>query len=452
VLRFDVGEIGKTEITKEGFLRADSIVTRVGVFKYVNNDGTIRRELRHPTDVLRLDSLKTLEMVPITLEHPKDGLVNQDNAKQVSVGTTGENVRPIGNNIVSTLTITHKDAINKIKAGRQELSCGYELNLLEEVGTFEGERYDFRQTDIRYNHIAIVGSARAGSNARISLDSDDAVQEIKHTDEDDETGPTISDFDFIPNDSHTHILSDLDSNGNGRTSSNEFKPVPEKGFSGGILHFHEVVNNKIMDSFGHTHSFPKINTDSNNKPQEIKMVKITIDGIDYDAAPEVKNALTKSTARADEAEAKVTKLTEDNTKAKANFDEATEKVKKLEGRNLDEEIKVGIEKRSALIESARVHLDEETLKKISELTDTQIKEAVVKSKFSEVNLDSKQDNYAVYLQARFDSVIEGGHKPEDDKKKLSSISGQRQQMNADSKGKKSSNIVAKEPASCSISS
>ena len=40
---------------------------------------------------------------------------------------------------------------------------------------YNGEPFDFRQTNIRYNHLAIVDEARAGPEARIVLDGEDAV-------------------------------------------------------------------------------------------------------------------------------------------------------------------------------------------------------------------------------------------------------------------------------------
>ena len=48
------------------------------------------------------------------------------------------------------------------------MSLGYNLDLIEEPGEWNGEKYDAIQTNIRINHLAIVDKARAGSN-RISI-------------------------------------------------------------------------------------------------------------------------------------------------------------------------------------------------------------------------------------------------------------------------------------------
>lgn len=60
--------------------------------------------------------------------------------------------------------------------GRVQLSLGYECDVVEEVGELDGEAYDHRQINRRYNHLAIVDEARAGEEAQIRMDSVDAVQ------------------------------------------------------------------------------------------------------------------------------------------------------------------------------------------------------------------------------------------------------------------------------------
>jgi hypothetical protein len=168
-IRVDKIVIPKLTVTKEGYLRGDAIVTRTGVFKYMNADGTTRLELRHPDDILKQDSLNTLKSIPVTNDHPKE-LVTTDNVDKLLVGMTGETVKLDGNSILTTLTITHKDAINIVNRGKQELSLGYKVDVIEEDGEYEGEKYTHRQTNVDYNHLAIVEVARAGRSARINLD------------------------------------------------------------------------------------------------------------------------------------------------------------------------------------------------------------------------------------------------------------------------------------------
>lgn len=168
-LRFDRNPLPRVKRTAEGFYRGDAVVTRTGVFVYTNPDGTTRRELRHPDDVFRADSLNTLHMVPITVNHPK-GLVTVETAGELSVGTTGQDARRDGTNVVSSVTVTAQRGIDAMAAGNLELSLGYRLDLVEEAGVYEGEPYTHRQTNIDYNHLAIVPRGRAGAAARLNMD------------------------------------------------------------------------------------------------------------------------------------------------------------------------------------------------------------------------------------------------------------------------------------------
>lgn len=176
VARYDQGEIiGSTEISDEGFLKTDAVVTRLGIFTYKNGDGSLRKELRHPDDVLRLASLNSMKMIPITNDHPAERLVDATTAKQLQVGYTGENIRPDGKFIISPIVITDSVAVEAVRNGKDSLSLGYSVDLIKEDGEYDGQRYDYRQTNVRYNHLAIVDRARAGSEVRINMDSEDAI-------------------------------------------------------------------------------------------------------------------------------------------------------------------------------------------------------------------------------------------------------------------------------------
>ena len=168
--RIDKNPLPKVYRTSEGYIKGTAIVTRTGIFKYVDNQGNIRLELRHPEDVLEEDSLESLKQIPITVEHPIV-LVDSSNVKQLGVGLTGETVKIDGENIKTTVTITAIEGVEAINSGKEELSLGYTLDLEEEEGIYNGQPYTHRQKNIRYNHLAIVERGRAGANARLNFDS-----------------------------------------------------------------------------------------------------------------------------------------------------------------------------------------------------------------------------------------------------------------------------------------
>lgn len=178
VNRFAVAKLDSKELKLDanGFLRVKAFATRTGVFKYTKADGTVYRELRHPDEVFHADSLASMHDIPVTNNHPKEKLVDSKNAKALMVGYTSKAV-PEGQFIATSLTVTDADAIQDIQAGKQECSSGYQCELDETPGEYEGERYDAIQRNIRYNHVAIVDRGRAGPRVRLNLDAADAVEE-----------------------------------------------------------------------------------------------------------------------------------------------------------------------------------------------------------------------------------------------------------------------------------
>jgi len=339
-VHFDQGEIRNAFIMEDGRLKADVKVSRIGIFVYRNEDGSLRRELRHPDEVFKQDSLRTAEMIPITLGHPEAGLVTSENSEQLQVGQTGEKVRVDSPWMTSTITVNQERAIDNIRAGNQELSLGYTLTLDETPGEWDGQQYDAIQRSIEYNHLAIVPNARAGSEARVSLDSGDAVQTNQITKE----------------------------------------------------------------------------TEMSDK--NLKMVNL--DGIDYEAAPEVANKLSRETDRADKAEQALEDKNTEISGLQAKFDSQEEELTKLKNVDHKAEIEKGVEKRLALVSQATPHLDEDTLKNVASMSDNDVKVAVIKAKQPKANLDGKDQ---AYIDARYDAALDI---------EISAINAQREQVHGDS--------------------
>lgn len=181
-LDVDEAELLKPYRTAEGFLLVQGYATRAGIFEYVNDDGSIRRELRPPEEVGRADSLATLGFKPVALTHPEedgeDGAepvdVTPENWDQYAAGTVSPDVQFLANGYVKVSTIVgRKDAIDAIESGDAvELSCGYTADVIEERGEHPvWGRYDAIQRDIEYNHLAIVPRGRAGSTVRLRTDA-----------------------------------------------------------------------------------------------------------------------------------------------------------------------------------------------------------------------------------------------------------------------------------------
>lgn len=175
VRRFDLGQITSVERTPQGFLRVPGFATRTGVFTYIAANGQVRRELRHPDDVFDPESLASLKNAPVTLEHPPV-MLNPDNVKDYTKGWTTDHVEVNRDLVATDLIIAMEDAIDAVEnQGIRELSAGYMADLEEVPGVYNGCQYDVRQRNIKYNHLAIVKKGRAGPEARLRMDSADAV-------------------------------------------------------------------------------------------------------------------------------------------------------------------------------------------------------------------------------------------------------------------------------------
>lgn len=167
VRRLDNIPLDSTYFTEEGYLRDKPIVTTCGIFEYVNEDGSVRRELRLPEDVFEKASLESYRGKPIIVTH-EAGEINKNNVQNEQVGTILSAGIKDGGNVRADIIIHNTDVLKS--TGLRELSLGYDLDLEEKPGTYDGQKYDARQRNIRINHLALVDEARAGSTARLNID------------------------------------------------------------------------------------------------------------------------------------------------------------------------------------------------------------------------------------------------------------------------------------------
>jgi hypothetical protein len=162
--------LDQTYWTEEGYLVDHPVVTRVGIFEYTNPDGSIRREFRPPEEVFDPESLASYKGKPVIVTHDA-GEVNKDNVSDESIGTMLSEGYRDGNNVRVETIIQDTNTLKRYKY--RELSLGYSLDLDETPGEWNGQSYDAVQRNIRINHLAIVGNARAGDNARLNIDQKD---------------------------------------------------------------------------------------------------------------------------------------------------------------------------------------------------------------------------------------------------------------------------------------
>ncbi len=167
-----------------GFLTAPVTLARVGVQHYYGVElGIADRAserfgvFRSPTEVFSEESIDSFVNLVSTNDHPSMP-VTVANVKDLQVGTvSGVEAQKDEGVLNGTLTITDEFLIKNIKDGKVEVSVGYAHELKEEKGTHKGIDYDFVQTDIRANHLAIVDAGRCGAACKITIDKKESPVE-----------------------------------------------------------------------------------------------------------------------------------------------------------------------------------------------------------------------------------------------------------------------------------
>ncbi len=188
-IRMDIGDVlGDPVQTSDGYWRFDARLTRSGVFKYKNADGTERVEYRPPGEVAKATA--SMAGIPFTLRHP-DALLDATTASKHMVGAVLM-PRFDGTWSKAQIIVHSAEAVDKMKAeGLTQTSQGYSVDYDPTPGiTPDGVRYDGVQRNIRPNHQSAVEQARAGSDCKIRLDgasyttleSLETIKMFKHAD------------------------------------------------------------------------------------------------------------------------------------------------------------------------------------------------------------------------------------------------------------------------------
>jgi len=346
-LDFKKINLDQIEMTPQGFLRFPVYAGKVGIQTYKNADGSITREFRPPEQVFRPETMDSLKNVPVVNDHPEN-MVNPENAKELTVGFGSESVEAVDNKFQKTsVTVFDKNAIEDIQNGKVEVSLGYDLELEEKSGTFEGQEFDAIQKDIVINHLAIVDRGRAGPEVRLRFDRFDAIMYYKEN----------SDEKKYKESSMPKL----------KIGDQEFEV--EKEVKDAVDGFIENLSKKVKDAEG-----------AAEEKEEEK-----------DEAEEGKKAAEKKVDRLqgknDALEEKIEKL-EKSQKSKIDCDDITKLVKA----------------RRDVEDVATALVEEKELDKMDSMTDKELKILVIKkSSKNEVKLDGKSDDY---IDARFDTIKE----------------------------------------------
>ena len=162
--------------TPEGFLICKDVpIARTGTQQYRGCEfgapvGDALYNVQRPeTEVFDKAAIASFEGKPVCDEHPEED-VTPDNYGRYMKGVCRDVRRGDGdlsNCLVADLVIYDADLINKIEAGKREISCGYDCLW----NPTSDSSYD--QLEIRGNHVAVVDRGRAGHKVAIRDSADD---------------------------------------------------------------------------------------------------------------------------------------------------------------------------------------------------------------------------------------------------------------------------------------
>lgn len=156
--------------TPEGFLICKDVpIARTGTQQYRGCEfgapvGDALYNVQRPeAEVFDRAAVASFEGKPVCDEHPEED-VTPDNYGRYMKGVCRDVRRGDGdlsNCLVADLVIYDADLINKIEAGKREISCGYDCLW----NPTSDSSYD--QLEIRGNHVAVVDRGRAGHKVAI---------------------------------------------------------------------------------------------------------------------------------------------------------------------------------------------------------------------------------------------------------------------------------------------
>ena len=149
-----------------------------------------------------------------------------------------------------------------------------------------------------------------------------------------------------------------------------------------------------------------------------KMLKIVLDGIEYEASPEVGNALTKAQKETTDLKQQVAdadiaykQLKADFEKLSGEKDVIADEIKQVktdmvDHKKIDEMVKI----RASIVDNAQKAFDKEEMAKIADSSNLDIKKAIVNKMRPNIVLDGKEN---IYIEAVYDAVIDNIEKDTD---------------------------------------
>ena len=166
----------------------DNPILKAGVFPYLGSEigqgepSRVYKVLRSEEELSKPETIKSFELVPLINEHFVLGELGTDTDDKSIDGIVGESIYFEAPYLKSNIKVFGKHIKKLIEVGKIELSAGYSCKY---IPVENNPDYDFIQTDIRANHLALVEAGRNGSDVAVqdslnfTLDSKELLMNLE---------------------------------------------------------------------------------------------------------------------------------------------------------------------------------------------------------------------------------------------------------------------------------
>ena len=149
-----------------GYLTTTAKLARIGAMQYLGEEigktpSKVYDVYVEAEDLFSPETIKSFENTPVTIEHPEEMFVDSSNWHELAVGHI-TNIRPDSSNeyLLGDVMINSPKAIEVIRDGKIEVSCGYDAELIDANGKI-------KKANIKGNHLAIVDEGRCGDKCKL---------------------------------------------------------------------------------------------------------------------------------------------------------------------------------------------------------------------------------------------------------------------------------------------
>jgi hypothetical protein len=158
-------------------------LSKAGVYPYLGssikapNPMQMYQVFRPPEELSKPATLDSLKLLPFVNDHTMLGpeATGYTPVEQKGMhGVVGETVFFKDCVIYGNVKVFSDILAKLINAGKVDLSCGYRCKYVWTPGTYNGQHYDCIQTNIIFNHLALVDDGRMGSDVAV-MDGSDCV-------------------------------------------------------------------------------------------------------------------------------------------------------------------------------------------------------------------------------------------------------------------------------------